>query len=70
MPAKIPTVKANLPVGHMATYADAHGGKFGKAAVLFFKWQLKGDAAAGKEFLQPTSLKAAGWDVVSKGFKS
>jgi hypothetical protein len=69
MPSHIPVLKANLPVGHMATYGEAYGGKFGKAAVLFFKWQLQGDSAAGQEFLNPTSLKAAGWDIVSRGFK-
>jgi len=71
MPAKIPTVKSVLPnVGHMATYGDKHGGKFGKAASIFFKWHLKGDRAAAQEFLQPTTLKADGWEIVSKGWDS
>lgn len=69
MPDNIPTLKANLPVGHMATYGETNGGQYGKAATLFFKWQLQDDQAAGQEFLNPTSLKAAGWDIVSKGFK-
>ena len=69
MPAKIPTVKSVLPgVGHMATYGDQHGGKFGKAASIFFKWQLKGDQAAAQEFLQPTTLKSDGWEIISKGW--
>jgi hypothetical protein len=71
MPANILTTKVNLPVGHMGTYGARYGGKFGKAAVLFFKWQLKGDKAAGEEFLNPGgSLRADGWDVVSKNYSS
>ncbi|KAF2395716.1 hypothetical protein EJ06DRAFT_540240 [Trichodelitschia bisporula] len=71
LPAKIPTVKANLPVGHMATYGDQYGGKFGKAAVAFFKWQLKGDTAAGELFLNPatSSLTKDGWAIESKNWK-
>jgi len=70
MPEHIPTIKANLPVGHMATYGDTHGGKFGQAAVLFFKWQMKGDQDAGQAFLNPKSgpLTKKGWDVVSKNW--
>jgi hypothetical protein len=69
MPATIPSIKVNLPVGHMGTYGNKSGGKFGKAAVLFFKWQLKGDKAAGEEFLNPGgSLRADGWDVVAKNW--
>ena len=71
MPAHIPTIKANLPVGHMATYGENHGGQFGKAAALFFKWQMKGDEKAGAQFLTPagSSLTAAGWKIVHRNFK-
>jgi hypothetical protein len=71
LPAKIPSVKLNLPVGHMATYGTANGGKFGKAAVAFFNWQMKNDQAAGKLFLEPesSSLTKDGWSIVSKNFK-
>ena len=70
MPAKIPVLKANLPVGHMATYGTANGGKFGKAAVAFFKWQMLGDKASGKMFLEPSgsALTKDGWDIVSKNW--
>lgn len=70
MPAKIPVTKLNLPVGHMATYGSDFGGKFGKAAVAFFDWHLKGNQASGKQFLDPTTspLTKDGWDVVSKGY--
>ncbi len=30
MPAHIPTIKANLAVGHMATYGETHGGSLEK----------------------------------------
>jgi hypothetical protein len=68
MPSKIPVVKLNLPVGHGGTYFHQQGGKFGKAAVAFFNWQLKGDQAAGKQFLQPENspLTADGWTIQSK----
>lgn len=71
MPAHIPTIKANLPVGHMATYGETHGGQFGKAAALFFKWQMKGDAQAGAQFLNPAGspLTSAGWQIVHRNFK-
>ena len=71
MPAKIPTTKANLPgVGHMATYGTTNGGKFGKAAVAFFDWHLKGDPASAKQFLEPASspLTKDGWQIVAKNF--
>jgi hypothetical protein len=72
MPSKIPVTKANLPVGHMATYGDQHGGKFGKAAVAFFSWHLKGDQAAGKQFLDPNSspLTKAGWKIDVRNYNS
>jgi hypothetical protein len=70
MPSHIPTVKLNLPVGHMATYGTAYGGKFGEAAVLFFKWQMKGDQAAGANFLNPATspLTKKGWSIQVKNF--
>jgi hypothetical protein len=70
MPAEIPTVKLNLPVGHIGTYGAPHAGKFGQAAVLFFKWQMKGDKSAGAQFLNPaaSSLTSEGWTIESKGF--
>lgn len=72
MPPAIPTVKLNLPVGHMGTYGKSNGGLFGKAAIAFFEWQLKGDKDMGKWFLQPqenSELIRDGWDIVSKGFQ-
>jgi hypothetical protein len=69
MPAKIPTVKLNLDVGHGGTYNEKQGGKFGKAAVAFFNWQMKGDKSAGQEFLNPnTPLTKDGWRIEFKGW--
>jgi hypothetical protein len=63
-------VKLNLDVGHGGTYMEKQGGKFGKAAVNFFNWQMKGDAAAGALFLKPeaSGLMADGWKIESKNW--
>jgi hypothetical protein len=68
LPAHIPAIKANLDVGHGGTYFSTQGGKFGKAAVYFFDWQLKGDKAAGQQFLDPasSSLTKDGWKIESR----
>jgi len=70
MPAKIPTVKLNLDVGHGGTYMEKQGGKFGKAAVAFFDWQMKGDKSAGQQFLSPDTSPLAkdGWKIEFKGW--
>lgn len=48
---KVPVVMMNHDVGHGGTYRQANGGEFGKAAVAWLKWQLKGDQAAGRMFV-------------------
>jgi len=48
---KVPAVMMNLDVGHGGTYRETNGGEFGKAAVAWLKWQLKGDQAAKKMFV-------------------
>ena len=65
-------VKLNLDVGHGGTYMDKQGGKFGKAAVNFFNWQMKGDVAAGALFLKPeaSALTTDGWKIESKNWNS
>lgn len=72
MPSKIPTVKLNLDVGHGGTYMEKQGGKFGKAAVNFFNWQMKGDTAAAALFLKPevSALAADGWKIEVKNWNS
>ncbi len=46
----LPVFVANMDVGHGGTYGQPHGGEFAKVATAWFKWQLKGDAEAGKMF--------------------
>jgi hypothetical protein len=72
MPSKIPMVKLNLDVGHGGTYMEKQGGKFGKVAVKFFNWQMKGDAAAGALFLKPeaSALAADGWKIEAKNWNT
>jgi dienelactone hydrolase len=50
---KVPVAIANFDVGHGGTYAQPNGGEFGKVAVAWLKWQLKGDETAGKMFTGP-----------------
>ena len=47
---KLPAFMANMDVGHGGTYGRPHGGEFGKVAVTWFDWQLKGDQEAAKMF--------------------
>ena len=37
-------------VGHSGTYREANGGEFGKVAVAYLNWRLKGDKNAAKMF--------------------
>jgi hypothetical protein len=50
---KVPVAMANIDVGHGGTYAQPNGGAFGKVAVGWLKWQLKGDETAEKMFSGP-----------------
>jgi dienelactone hydrolase len=50
---KVPVAMANFDVGHGGTYAQPNGGAFGKVAVAWLQWQLKGDASAEKMFVGP-----------------
>ena len=50
---KVPVAMANFDVGHGGTYAQPNGGEFGRVAVAWLKWQLKGDETAGKMFSGP-----------------
>jgi hypothetical protein len=47
---KVPVAMANFDVGHGGTYSQPNGGEFGRVAVAWLKWQLKGDETAGKMF--------------------
>ena len=51
LPAGLPAFMGNLNVGHGGTYGQANGGEFGRVAVLYLKWRLKGDTTAGTNFV-------------------
>jgi hypothetical protein len=64
LPGTINSLKASLEVGHMGTYFEEKGGKVGKGAAAFFKWQLQGDAAAKSLFFNSSSaLYKDGWKI-------
>lgn len=48
---KVPVVMANIDVGHGGTYNQPNGGEFGRIAVAWLQWRLKGDETAGKMFI-------------------
>jgi hypothetical protein len=62
LPKDTPVWKGNLPVGHMATYMQAKGGKFGTAMWKWLDWTLVGNAGSG-EFFAGEGAKADGWTV-------
>ncbi|WBB75842.1 cellulose binding domain-containing protein [Micromonospora sp. WMMD1128] len=51
LPAGLPAFMGNLNVGHGGTYDQPNGGEFGRVAVLYLKWRLKGDTTAGRTFV-------------------
>jgi len=59
-----PRWKGNLDVGHLATWNQTNGGKFGKAELLWLDWMLRGNEASSQFFLGD-SAKADGWSVES-----
>jgi len=64
----VPALKATVDVGHIGTYYQKYGGKFGRAAVAFFKWQQKGDSASKALFCSPASseLTKVGFKIESR----
>ncbi|GAA2914409.1 hypothetical protein Acy02nite_32920 [Actinoplanes cyaneus] len=50
LPSGLPAFMGNLNVGHGGTYDQVNGGEFGRVAVLWLKWRLKGDRTAGTAF--------------------
>ena len=65
LPADFSALKASIDVGHIGTYYQKSGGKIGKAASAFFKWQLKGDTSYKPLFCGP----AADSDLIRAGFR-
>ena len=47
----VPVMVANLPVGHLATFAKPNGGVVAQVAVNWLAWQLSGDEKAAKMFV-------------------
>lgn len=47
----IPSINANMDVGHGATYSMPNGGPFASGPVAWLQWQLKGDAKARAMFV-------------------
>jgi hypothetical protein len=65
---KVPVAMANLDVGHGGTYNQPNGGEFGKVAVAWLQWKLKGDETAGKMFMGPSCglCKDTNWKLEKK----
>ncbi|UQU66881.1 cellulose-binding domain-containing protein [Couchioplanes caeruleus] len=67
LPAGLPAFMGNLNVGHGGTYDQVNGGEFGRVAVLWLKWRLQGDTAAGTAFAGPDcGLCHSQWQVQQK----
>lgn len=67
LPAGLPAFMGNLNVGHGGTYDQANGGEFGRVAVLYLKWRLKGDTTAGANFVgSDCGLCHSQWQVQQK----
>ena len=66
LPPTTPTWKGNLPVGHMATYRQPKGGKFGTAMWKWLDWTLLGNNSSGIYFTGSgpgSAAKDDGWSV-------
>jgi hypothetical protein len=69
LPKGLKVVKANIDAGHLGTYWDLNGGKFGKAIVEYLKWVFKDDQSSKKLFLDPNSqLVKDGWNISTKNW--
>ncbi|MDG4771318.1 cellulose binding domain-containing protein [Solwaraspora sp. WMMD792] len=67
LPAGLPAFMGNLNVGHGGTYDQPNGGEFGRVAVLYLKWRLKGDTTAGANFVgADCGLCRSQWSVQQK----
>lgn len=67
LPAGLPAFMGNLDVGHGGTYGQPNGGEFGRAAQLWFRWQLQGDTQAGRAFVgSDCGLCGTAWRVQQK----
>jgi hypothetical protein len=64
----VPVMVANLPVGHLGTFAKPDGGVVASVSVDWLDWQLKGDKQAAKRFTgaQCGLCTDAAWSVQRK----
>jgi hypothetical protein len=67
LPSTLPAFMGNLNVGHGGTYDQTNGGEFGRVAVLYLNWRLKGDTTAGANFVgSDCGLCHSQWQVQQK----
>jgi len=68
LPAGLPAFMGNLNVGDGGTYTQTNGGEFGRVAVLYLKWRLKGDTTAGANFVGSSCglCRSGQWQVQQK----
>jgi Cellulose binding domain len=68
LPSTLPAFMGNLNVGHGGTYGQTNGGEFGRVAVLYLKWRLKGDTTAGTNFVGSNCglCRSGQWQVMQK----
>ena len=67
---KVPVVWADLPTaGHGGTYWDPQGGEFGRVALKWMDWHLKGYSQNANIFLKPSVTKVfTKWKIQNKNF--
>ena len=66
---KVPVVWADLPTaGHGGTYWYSKGGDFGKVALKWMDWQLKGYSENARAFLKPDLSVFPNWKIQNKNF--
>lgn len=62
----VPSLNANLDVGHGATYSQPRGGPFAAGPIAWLQWQLRGDTAAAAQLTGTAcGLCDKGWRVRS-----
>jgi hypothetical protein len=71
LPPSLPVIMSSLNgAGHLGTYNQRYGGKFGKISVEFWKWQLVGDEKSKAMFFDKSSpLYNDGWNINTAHWK-
>jgi dienelactone hydrolase len=66
----VPVFLGNMDTGHGGTFALTNGGAYGRIAVAWLDWQLKGDDKAGRMFVGPACGMCAdrAWTIARKQF--